>query len=96
MAFRQPLLTPENLRANLDVVDRLKAVASRKGVSRPQLALAWVLREHLVATALVGFRRPEEVDENLGALHVAFTNADLDEIDTIMADASGQIQELPT
>jgi aryl-alcohol dehydrogenase-like predicted oxidoreductase len=95
MAFRQPLLTPENLRANLDVVDRLKAVASRMGASLPQLALAWVLREPIVSTALVGFRRPEEVDENLGTLRVAFTGADLDEIDTIMAGASGQVDELP-
>lgn len=95
MAFRQPLLTPENLRANLDVVDRLKAVASRMGASLPQLALAWVLREPIVSTALVGFRRPEEVDENLGALRVAFTGDDLDEIDTIMAGASGQVDELP-
>ena len=51
MAFRQPLLTEENLPQNLDVVDRLMDVAARVGVSLPQLALAWVLRDDVVATA---------------------------------------------
>ncbi len=95
-AFRQPLLTAEHLPANLDVVDRLKQVAARIRVTLPQLALAWVLREPLVATALVGFRRPSEVDDNLGALDVAFSGADLAEIDAIMVDAKGQVEELPT
>lgn len=96
LAFRQPLLSPENLPANLDVVERLKGVAARRRVSLPQLALAWVLRESLVATALVGFRRASEVDDNLGALGVSFTSDDLAEIDAIMAAAVGQVDELPT
>ena len=95
MAFRQPLLTGENLPLNLDVVDRLKEVASRVGVSLPQLALAWVLREDVVATALVGCRRPSEVDDNLGAIGLAIGDDLLGELDAIMQGAAGQVPELP-
>ena len=95
MAFRQPLLTEENLPLNLDVVDRLKEVASRVGVSLPQLALAWVLREDVVATALVGCRRPSEVDDNLGAIDLAIGDDLLGELDAIMQGAAGQVHELP-
>ncbi len=95
MAFRQPLLTGENLPLNLDVVDRLKEVASRVGVSLPQLALAWVLREDVGATALVGCRRPSEVDDNLGAIGLAIGDDLLGELDAIMQGAAGQVPELP-
>lgn len=95
MAFRQPLLTEENLPRNLDVVDQLKEVASRLGVSLPQLALAWVLREDVVATALVGCRRPSEVDDNLGALDLLIPDDLLVELEAIMEGAAGQVQELP-
>ena len=95
MAFRQPLLTEENLPLNLDVVDLLKEVASRVGVSLPQLALAWVLREDVVATALVGCRRPSEVDDNLGAIDLAIGDDLLGELDAIMQGAAGQVHELP-
>jgi len=95
MAFRQPLLTEENLPQNLDVVDRLMDVAARVGVSLPQLALAWVLRDGVVATALVGCRRPSEVDDNLGALDLSIDDEVLGELDGIMQGAAGQVQELP-
>ena len=95
MAFRQPLLTEENLPRNLDVVDRLKELAAGIGLSLPQLALAWVLREDVVATALVGCRRPSEVDDNLGALEVSFSDELLGNLYAIMQGAAGQVQELP-
>jgi aryl-alcohol dehydrogenase-like predicted oxidoreductase len=95
MAFRQPLLTEENLPQNLDVVDRLMDVAARVGVSLPQLALAWVLRDEVVATALVGCRRPSEVDDNLGALDLSIDDEVLGELDGIMQGAAGQVRELP-
>ena len=95
MAFRQPLLTEENLPQNLDVVDRLMDVVARVGVSLPQLALAWVLRDEVVATALVGCRRPSEVDDNLGALDLSIDDEVLGELDGIMQGAAGQVRELP-
>jgi aryl-alcohol dehydrogenase-like predicted oxidoreductase len=48
-------------------VERLKPIAERAGVSLAQFALAWVLREPNVASAIVGATRPEQVEENARA-----------------------------
>ena len=83
-AFEDGDLRPEHITDEVQTKARqLNDLARERGQSLAQMALAWVLREPIVSTALVGFRRPEEVDENLGALRVAFTGADLDEIDTL-------------
>jgi aryl-alcohol dehydrogenase-like predicted oxidoreductase len=51
----------------LDAVERLLVVADEAGMSLAQLALAWVLREPNVASAIVGASRPGQVEENTGA-----------------------------
>jgi aryl-alcohol dehydrogenase-like predicted oxidoreductase len=51
----------------LDAVERLLVVAEEAGMSLAQLALAWVLREPTVASAIVGATRPRQVEENCGA-----------------------------
>ena len=51
----------------LDAVDRLRVVAAEAGLSMAQLALAWVLREPNVASAIVGATRPEQIEENCAA-----------------------------
>jgi aryl-alcohol dehydrogenase-like predicted oxidoreductase len=51
----------------LAAVDRLRPIADGLGVSLAQLALAWVLREPNVASAIVGASRPEQLDENVAA-----------------------------
>ena len=57
------LLRPEILRA----VQRLKPIAEEAGLTLPQFALAWVLREPNVASAIIGASRPEQVRENAAA-----------------------------
>jgi len=57
------LLQPDVLRA----VQRLKPIAEEAGLTMPQLALAWVLREPNVASAIIGASRPEQVRENAAA-----------------------------
>lgn len=61
--FIERLLQPEILRA----VQRLKPIAAEAGLTLPQFALAWVLREPNVASAIIGASRPEQVRENAGA-----------------------------
>jgi aryl-alcohol dehydrogenase-like predicted oxidoreductase len=56
-------MQPEVLRA----VQRLKPIAEEAGLSLPQFALAWVLRESNVASAIIGASRPEQVRENAAA-----------------------------
>jgi aryl-alcohol dehydrogenase-like predicted oxidoreductase len=51
----------------LDAVERLRVVAAEAGVSMAQLALAWVLRDPNVASAIVGATRPEQLQDNCAA-----------------------------
>jgi len=51
----------------LDAVQRLKPLAAAAGLTLPQFALAWVLREPNVASAIVGASRPEQIEENAAA-----------------------------
>ncbi|MGI9170292.1 MAG: aldo/keto reductase family protein [Caulobacteraceae bacterium] len=51
----------------LEAVQTLKPIAAEAGVTLTQFALAWVLREPNVASAIVGASRPEQVDENAAA-----------------------------
>ncbi len=93
IAFGQPIFTPENLPRNVAAVDRLRReVAEPLGVSVSQLALAWVLRNPVVSTALVGARNPADVDANLAGTRLALSDADVARIEGIMADAAGMIR----
>ncbi len=51
----------------LEAVERLKPIAAEAGLSLAQFALAWVLREPNVASAIVGASRPEQLAENAAA-----------------------------
>lgn len=94
--FGQPLLTPEHRATNLAVIARLKQFAERSGATLPQLAIAWVLSQPPVATALVGARNATEIGEAAGAEAITLTEADIQEIERIMSDAVGMTDELPT
>ncbi|HEX4736196.1 MAG TPA: aldo/keto reductase family protein [Allosphingosinicella sp.] len=54
-------------RETLEAVERLKPLAAEAGLSLAQFALAWVLREPNVASAIVGASRPEQLEENAAA-----------------------------
>ncbi len=95
-AFGQALFTAENFPRNLEVVERLKAVAARLGTTLPKLAIAWVLQHPAVSVALAGIRKPEEIEHNIGALDVQLSPDDLAEIDEIMTGAAGQVEAIPT
>ena len=66
-AFGQPIFEGQHFLDNLEKVDRLKEMAADRGYSVAQLALAWVASEPTVSVALVGTRRPEEMEENAAA-----------------------------
>jgi len=66
-------------------VERLRPIAADAGLSMPQLALAWVLREPNVASAIVGASRPEQLDENAGASGVVLAPETLAAIDDALA-----------
>ncbi|MEV6355925.1 aldo/keto reductase [Streptomyces hydrogenans] len=72
-----PRFQGENLHRNLDLVDRLRAVAEAKGVSVAQTAIAWVLAQGDDIVPLVGARTRTRLAEALGALDVTLDAADL-------------------
>ena len=57
---------PENLAANVAVVEKLKVIAADHGKTIPQLAIAWVLANDAVSVALAGSVTPAEATENIG------------------------------
>lgn len=65
----------------LEAVQRLRPIAEALGVTMAQLALAWVLREPNVASAIVGVSRPEQLDDNVAAVGVELDGATLAAID---------------
>ena len=69
----------------LEAVQQFKALAERNGFTAPQLALAWVLREPNVASAIVGASRPEQVDANASASGLDVDPTLLDEADRLLA-----------
>ena len=79
------LFGPEHFSRKLHAVEDLKRLATKYGKTLPQFALRWTLSNPVVGTALVGFRAPSEVTENLGALGWEISNADMAEIDAILA-----------
>ncbi len=65
---------------------KLAAIAQARGQSLPQMALAWVLRDPRVTSALIGASRSEQIRENVGALaNLAFSDEELAAIDGILA-----------
>jgi aryl-alcohol dehydrogenase-like predicted oxidoreductase len=70
----------------LEAVQRLVPIAAGLGITVAQLALAWVLREENVASAIVGASRPEQVEENAGASGIELDEATLQAIDDAVAD----------
>ena len=71
----------------LSAVQDLKAIADQLDLSIAQLALAWVLRDRRVASAIIGASRPEQIEENAKASGVQLDESILREIDQILEPA---------
>jgi len=71
----------------LERVQQLKPIAEEAGLSMAQLAIAWVLQNENVATAIIGASRPEQVFDNVEAAGVTLEPALLAKIDDVLGDA---------
>jgi aryl-alcohol dehydrogenase-like predicted oxidoreductase len=76
---------PDHFARNLRAVDELKAIAAKYGKTLPQFALRWTLSQTAIHTGLVGFRKPGEVEENVGALGFTISQDDMTAIDAVFA-----------
>jgi aryl-alcohol dehydrogenase-like predicted oxidoreductase len=76
-----PRFQGENFRKNLDLVEEINAIAEEKRCAPSQLALAWVLAQGKDIVPIPGTKRRKYLEENVGALAVELTPADLARID---------------
>ena len=72
-----PRFTDANLEQNLAVVERVRALASAKGCTPGQLALAWVLAQGPDVVPIPGTRRRRWLEENVAAMDVELDDSDL-------------------
>jgi voltage-dependent potassium channel beta subunit len=74
----------------LGAVEQLRPIAEELGLSMAQLALAWVLRQPNVASAIVGATRVGQVDDNVAASGVVLPAETLERIDQVLAQIGGR------
>jgi aryl-alcohol dehydrogenase-like predicted oxidoreductase len=89
--FQEPKLSQ-----NLAFVERLDGIASRLGTTLPALAVAWTLAVPGVTGAIVGARRPPQVDGWLGAADVQLDEATLAEIERALEETGAGVDTPPT
>jgi aryl-alcohol dehydrogenase-like predicted oxidoreductase len=85
--WMERLMHPHVLRA----VQQLKPIAADAGLTLPQFALAWVLREPNVASAIIGASRPEQVRENAAASGVTVDTELFRRAERILDEALGRV-----
>ena len=81
-----PRFQEEALQANLKLARAVKELAKERGVTPAQLALAWVLAQGTDLVPIPGTKRVRYLDENMGALNVRLTAADLEKIAARLAE----------
>lgn len=89
-----PRFTPGALRANQAVIALLNDIAKREHATTAQIALAWLLAQKPWIVPIPGTTKLARLDENLGAVDVVLTPADLTEIDNVFATIKVQGERL--
>jgi aryl-alcohol dehydrogenase-like predicted oxidoreductase len=79
-----PRFEQENFRRNMELVERIKALAAKKGCSPAQLAIAWVLAQGDDIVPIPGTKRRPYLEENIGALDIHLAPEELAEIDAML------------
>jgi len=78
-----PRFSPENIAANMPMIDLIRRFAEKKNATPAQISLAWLLAQKLFIVPIPGTRNIDHLNENLGAINVQLTPADLREIDSV-------------
>ncbi len=92
---RLPRYTPEALKANRVVIDLLERIGAEKSAAPAQVALAWLMAQKPWIVPIPGSRKLARLDENIGALAVALTPGDLQEIQRAIAAITVQGERYP-
>jgi aryl-alcohol dehydrogenase-like predicted oxidoreductase len=92
---RSPVFREPQLGRSLELVERLRPIAARVDTTLAALAVAWVLAQEGVTAAIVGARRPSQVDDWLAASELELDDRDLAEIDAAIAASGAGSDEPP-
>jgi aryl-alcohol dehydrogenase-like predicted oxidoreductase len=90
-----PRFSPEARKANLALVDLIKAVAERKGAAPAQVALAWLLAQKPWVVPIPGTTKLPRLEENLGSVDLELTTDDLRQIDVAASKIEIKGERLP-
>src|SRR5437870_3427972 len=90
-----PRFTPENRKANQAVVDLLRQIADRKNATPAQIALAWLLAQKSWIVPIPATTKRNRLEENIGAVSVELSSADLREIDSAASKFTVQGERYP-
>lgn len=89
-----PLYTPDRREKTLRFLERIKPIAEKYGKTLAQLALNWTIHQPGVTAAIVGARRPEQIDENVGGADWRISREDAAFI-TVLLDEMRRGPDLP-
>jgi len=89
---RSPEFNEPRLSRNLRLVEKLREIGSRHGKSPAEVAIAWVLRHPAVTGAIVGARRPDQVEGIIGAADFRLSQEELDEIEQFLTELDSVAQ----
>ena len=81
-----PRFSAENITANTPMLDLLKQIAEKKNATAAQISLSWLLAQKPWIVPIPGTSKIDHLNENLGAINVQLTPADLREIETALSE----------
>jgi len=87
--FKEPYIN-----ANLDLVEKIRPIAEKNNKTLSQLAIAWVLRKPEVTSAIVGARRPSQIEQTTPAGNWVLSKEDSIELDSILKDHFEKLDKL--
>jgi aryl-alcohol dehydrogenase-like predicted oxidoreductase len=90
-----PRFAPEARHANQALVERLTAIATAKGATPAQMALAWLLAQRPWIVPIPGTTKPQRLQENLGAAAFTLNESDLRSIGEVLASVAIQGDRYP-
>jgi aryl-alcohol dehydrogenase-like predicted oxidoreductase len=91
-----PRFQGENFTKNLQLVDRVKAIATEKGITPGQLALAWLLAQGEDIVPIPGTKRRAYLEENVAAVDITLTPEELHRIDEVAPKGAAAGDRYPT
>lgn len=87
-----PAFCEPHLSRNLELVELLRDIGERHGKSPAEVAIAWTLRHPAVTGAIVGVRRPDQVDGIVGAMDFRLNDSEIAEIDANLPESIDMLQ----